>query len=327
MPAAQSAMLSSEEVTRLKKVFYQKQPVIESRDYRTTVKPRIDAIAQMNGVIVETYGQATYPTENPLTGEIDTVTHDLSRIIVGDLDPNKKTFIVIGGTHGYEKGGPLAALKFAEEDALKYAEKDDCNIIIYPCLNPGPYEKELRHTIGRIDANRDAKLLEAESEAMQAFVQSINALHKTMFKGDLSRKFTAACDLHETPKKDLELAKEDTKFGGSMPDLTDFPYGFSLILNQRHMPLGEYVMAVVANENHPIVEGDEMYGMTNYGGILHAEDSKAQGTVRQFMEHYTEHGSMTTELCDINLDDSVPDDERLQTQLLTIRAMISFNYS
>ena len=77
-------------------------------------------------------------------------------ILIGDFSQERPCYIVLGGTHGYEKGGPLAALKFAEEQASQYADR--LNIVIYPCLSPGPYEKELRFTEGRIDINRDALL-------------------------------------------------------------------------------------------------------------------------------------------------------------------------
>ncbi|MDX1459934.1 MAG: hypothetical protein R3348_02660, partial [Xanthomonadales bacterium] len=140
--------------------WYRERPVIPSRDYVQTLVPRIRALGERAGFMLEKYGEASYTTDihddDGTVIETGRVTHGLYRLLVGDFDPEKPCYVVLGGTHGYEKGGPLAALKIAEEDAARYAEQS--NIVIYPCLCPGPYEKELRFTEGRVDPNRDAFL-------------------------------------------------------------------------------------------------------------------------------------------------------------------------
>ena len=103
--------------------WYQAHPVIPSRDYVRTLVPRIRALGERAGFRLEKYGEATYTTdtnaEDGSVGETSHVTHDLFRLLIGDFDPEKPCYMVLGGTHGYEKGGPLAALKFAEEDASR----------------------------------------------------------------------------------------------------------------------------------------------------------------------------------------------------------------
>ena len=91
--------------------------------------------------------------------------------------------MIIAGTHGYEKGGPLTAIDFLENHAEQYVH--DYNIVVYPCICPGPYEKELRFTENRVDPNRDALLENPNSAEMRAFTKSIKDLH-----GQLSVSYT-----------------------------------------------------------------------------------------------------------------------------------------
>ena len=118
-------------------------------------------------------------------------------------------------------------MKFAEEEASKYTDR--FNIVIYPCLSPGPYEKELRFTEGRIDINRDAFLDNAKSEEMRALAKSVKELHQRLFNGDPNKKFTAAIDLHETPFMDIAIDQENAAAGGETFELDIFPKGMFLI--------------------------------------------------------------------------------------------------
>lgn len=321
--------------------WYREQPVVPSRDYAKTLVPRIMALGEREGFTVEKYGSASYATDNG-TDRPDTVTHDLFRILVGDFDPDKPTYFVLGGTHGYEKGGPLAALGFAEEEAAQYAEK--YNIVIYPCLCPGPYEKELRFTQGRIDPNRDALLNGARSQEMQALAESVKELHARMFGDDLTKKFTAAIDLHETPKKDIAINMENAAAGGEMLKLDIFPKGLFLIAFDEDQDLGQRIIQSVSGAGYPIVDDPTIYDAPNHGGmILMSEmgattswvrqilktlipclltpDKSATGRVRQLLKTFTA-ASFTTEYCDVNLDDATPDAERTGPQRAAIRGML-----
>ena len=78
-----------------------------------------------------------------------------------------------------------------------------------PCLCPGPYEKELRFTEGRVDPNRDAFLDDAKTQEMRALARSVKELHQRLFDGNPERKFAAAIDLHETPRLDIAIDREN----------------------------------------------------------------------------------------------------------------------
>jgi len=310
------------------KKWYQERPVIKARDYVNTLVPRIKALGERAGFSLEKYGEATYTTSS-ITAVSDTtdavvektsqVTHDLFRLLIGDFSQERPCYIVAGGTHGYEKGGPLAALKFAEEEAAKYTDR--FNIVIYPCLSPGPYEKELRFTEGRIDINRDAFLYSAHSQEMKALAKSVRELHTRLFKGDLNKKFTAAIDLHETPFLDIAIDKENAEAGGETFELDIFPKGLFLIAFDEDQKLANKIIQNVRIEGHHVVDDDTLYGSPNHDGVLlMSEMGPVTGRVRQLFKHFTT-ASFTTEYCDEGLTDETPDAERVDPQMAAIKGM------
>ncbi len=303
--------------------WYRERPVIPARDYVKTLVPRITALGERAGFRLEKYGEATYSTamaaEDGGAGEATHVTHDLFRLLIGDFDPEKPCYVVLGGTHGYEKGGPLAALKFAEEEAARYT--NECSIVIYPCVCPGPYEKELRFTEGRIDPNRDAFLDKAQSQEMRALARSVEELHQRLFNGDSSRKFTAAIDLHETPFMDIAIDKENAEAGGEAFELEIFPKGMFLIAFDEDLALAQQIIRNVRREGHHVVDDDTLYGSPNHDGILlMSEMGNVAGRVRQLLKHFAT-ASFTTEYCDEHLTDETPDAERVEPQMAAIRGM------
>jgi len=252
------------------KRWYQEHPVIPSRDYVKTLVPRIKALGERAGFELERYGEASYTTlSDGLDGSVEKtsrITHDLYRLLIGDFSQERPCYIILGGTHGYEKGGPLAALKFAEEEASQYADR--FNIVIYPCLSPGPYEKELRFTEGRIDINRDAYLNNAKSQEMRALAKSVKELHQRLFNGDQNKKFTAAIDLHETPFMDIAIDKENAEAGDETFELDIFPKGLFLIAFNEDQHLANKIIQNVRLEGHHVVDDDTLYGAPNHDGVL-----------------------------------------------------------
>jgi hypothetical protein len=303
--------------------WYQARPVIPSRDYVKTLVPRIKALGERAGSELEKYGEASYTTDSyAVDGSVEKtsrVTHDLYSLLIGDFNQERPCYIILGGTHGYEKGGPLAALKFAEEEASKYTDR--FNIAIYPCLSPGPYEKELRFTEGRIDINRDAFLDDAKSQEMRALARSIKELHQRLFNGDPNKKFAAAIDLHETPFMDIAIDKENAAAGGETFELDIFPKGMFLIAFNEDRHLANKIIQNVRREGHHVVDDDTLYGAPNNDGVLlMSETAPVTGRVRQLLKHFAA-ASFTTEYCDIDLTDETPDAERVDPQMAAIRGM------
>ena len=177
-------------------------------------------------------------------------------------------------------------MKFAEEEASQYTDR--LNIVIYPCLSPGPYEKEIRFTEGRIDINRDAFLDSAQSQEMQALAKSVKELHQRLFGGDSDKKFTAAIDLHETPFMDIAIDKENAETGGETFDLDIFPKGLFLIAFDKDQKLANKIIQNVRIEGHHVVDDDTLYGSPNHDGVLlMSQMGPATGRVRNLFKHFT----------------------------------------
>jgi murein peptide amidase A len=66
----------------------------------------------------------------------------------------RKTVLFVGGLHGDEPAGVIAALKLA--DALKRNEKKLlCRAIVVPCINPDGLVAQTRVNAGKVDLNRN----------------------------------------------------------------------------------------------------------------------------------------------------------------------------
>lgn len=299
--------------------WYKGQKIKPHRDYATTVVPRIEALRGRKGVNVETYGSVTYELEND-QGGIAKRTHDLYVIRIGDFNPDKPTHVIIGGTHGYEKGGVEAALNTAENEAAQYTGEHI--ILIYPCLCPGPYEIEHRFTQGVIDPNRDALLIGAQSPEMQAFVASIQAQHQRLFGDDLTRKFNTSVDLHETPLLDQTvILKMMEDLQGEDFGIDDgFPEGMFLITgDENNLVFAQNVIRRIRAEGHAIVDDEKLYGEENRKGVLL---NNRGGTVSTFMSKFA-RVSMTTEFCGLGLHDGMPDSKRAAPQMAVVQATIA----
>lgn len=297
------------------KKWYAKHPVKSQRNYQKTIVPRIEALSQRQDFLVEKYGIVNYKT-----GSIS-VNHDLFCIFVGDFDPEKPTYLILGGTHGYEKSGPLATLEFLEVEAEKYIK--EYNLIVYPCLCPGPYEKELRYTEGRIDPNRDALLDSPKSQEMIAFTSSIKSLHERLYGVKSGKKFTASIDLHETPKMDLEINSENVRIGAEQFKIDIFPEGWFLIAFEEDKKLGKHIVQTVKDSGFKIVDDKTIYEENNHCGmILKSNLDMSIGLVRNFMKLYSA-ASFTTESSGLDIDDNMPDDERIAPQMAAIKGMLT----
>lgn len=299
--------------------WYKEQKVKPHRDYALTIEPRIKTLQECEGMTVETYGSVTYE-HNSDQGTVDKRTHDLFVIRVGDFDPKKPTNVIIGGTHGYEKGGVEAALSFAEQEAMQL--NDTHNILIYPCLCPGPYEIEHRFTQGAIDPNRDALLEGAQSPEMQAFVQSIQEQHQRLFGDDFTGKFNVSCDQHETPQLDktVILAMMEDLSGEKFDIDEKFPEGMFVITNpKRNVAFAQSIMRRVRADGHRVVDDEKLYGKPNREGVLLLG---LKGTVQDLMSKFAKI-SITTESCGLHIHDALPDDVRAADQLSVIRALFS----
>lgn len=120
---------------------------------------------------------------------------------------NKPTICISAGSHGTEKSGPIAALKFIKD---YIPSKNDPRIIILPLLNPDGFLKNTRKNYRDIDLNRHF----FDDPKPKEIVKIINSIEK--------ENISLFVSLHEDDEKkgvylynyskDDKIAKKTIKF-------------------------------------------------------------------------------------------------------------------
>jgi len=179
---------------------------VRHRRYDQDVVPRVEALAADFEVV--RYGELAYGADS----------YPLLALKSRDWRPDLPVALVTGGVHGYETSGVLGALRFAEEQAARYA--GHVNLLVAPCVSPWAYERICRWNYHAVDPNRNfgARREAAESSALIALL------------APLAGQFLLHIDLHETTDTDATefqpaLAARD----GKEPDRDGVPDGFYLV--------------------------------------------------------------------------------------------------
>ena len=159
-----------------------------------------------------------------------------------------RPFVALGGVHGYETSGVHGAMRFMDEEALKYADK--FNIIVAPCISPWAYETINRWNNKAVDPNRSFTS-DGQSEESSNLMKYISTLETN---------WVAHIDLHETTDTDETVfcpalaARDALDFDyGSIPD------GFYLCGNTENpeIPFQSAVLEAVSKVTHIAEEDGE----------------------------------------------------------------------
>ena len=112
-------------------------------------------------------------------------------ILMNKKVDEKKPFVLItGGVHGYETSGVQGAIRFLEDEALKYSEH--FNLLVAPCISPWGYETINRWNPYTVDPNRSFRK-DGEAEEALLLMAYLKALNINV---------TVHIDLHETTDTD-----------------------------------------------------------------------------------------------------------------------------
>jgi hypothetical protein len=206
--------------------------------------------------------------------------------------------LVTGGVHGYETSGVHGALRFAEQEASRYADR--INLLIAPCVSPWAYERIHRWNPDAIDPNRSFRpdSPAAESAALMRLV------------APLREHFLLHIDLHETTDTDESefrpaLAARD----GKEYEPGEIPDGFYVVgdADNPQLAFQQAMIDAVARVTHiapadakgeiigsPVVSpGVIVYAFTSLG--LCAGITKARST--STTEVYPDSAQATPEQC------------------------------
>lgn len=107
-----------------------------------------------------------------------------------DWNDDLPSALITGGVHGYETSGVQGALRFAEQDAERFAGR--INLLVAPCVSPWGYERIHRWNPNAVDPNRSFRPASRAPEA--AALMSLIASR--------AARFALHIDLHETTDSD-----------------------------------------------------------------------------------------------------------------------------
>lgn len=174
---------------------------VRLRSYADDVLQRVEALRARWDV--QSYGEVAYADER----------FPLMALRSRDWQPGLPNVLVTGGVHGYETSGVHGALRFADEQAARYASR--VNLLIAPCVSPWAYERIQRWNSDALDPNRSFRANSSAQESA-ALMQLV---------APLRGQFAAHIDLHETTDTDESeyrpavAARDGVEFvPGTIPD-------------------------------------------------------------------------------------------------------------
>ncbi|HET6603590.1 MAG TPA: M14 family metallocarboxypeptidase [Xanthomonadaceae bacterium] len=142
--------------------------------------------------------------------------------------------LVTGGVHGYETSGVHGALRFAEDEADRYAGR--INLLVAPCVSPWGYERIHRWNADAVDPNRSFR---DDSPAQESA-----ALMRLV--APLRDRFVLHIDLHETTDSDeTEFRPALAARDGKPHEPGEIPDGFYAVGDTENPQL-EFQQAVIA---------------------------------------------------------------------------------
>lgn len=127
--------------------------------------------------------------------------------------PEHPTVLVSAGVHGDEPAGVYAIVDFLEHEAGQYADK--VNLCVFPCMNPGGFEANTRHTMSGVDLNRSFD--DEESAKQETFAVEVFTMKEWMEY--YHPQVRLALDLHENNPDAFEEDIEEAD-GGDVPEET-----------------------------------------------------------------------------------------------------------
>ncbi|PIV32636.1 MAG: peptidase [Lysobacterales bacterium CG02_land_8_20_14_3_00_62_12] len=175
------------------------------------------------------------------------------------------TVLVTGGVHGYETSGVQGALRFAEQQAARYAGR--INLLIAPCVSPWAYERIHRWNPQAVDPNRSFRHPSPAPEAAALIGLVAPLVDACVLHIDLHE----TTDSDETEFRPALAARDGEPFAaGEIPD------GFYTVGDSANpqLPFQQALIAAVAAITHiaPADANGEIIGspMVAPGVILYA---------------------------------------------------------
>lgn len=202
---------------------------VRQRSYADDVLTAIEALR--GRFYVELYGDVVYAGAH----------HPAERFPLRALrsrgwQPGRPSVLVTGGVHGYETSGVHGALRFADTQAERFADR--ANLLIVPCVSPWAYERFQRWNFDAVDPNRSFR--EGSPAQESAALMRLIAQHQAQYG-----PFAAHIDLHETTDTDeSEYRPAVAARDGKVFEPGRIPDGFYLVDNSEN-PQPAFQQAII----------------------------------------------------------------------------------
>ena len=247
----------------------------QDRDYYEDIVKPLKNICQGNGFELTKFGTIKSPFDKGLLKHEE---YDLHAVKVGDWNDKSKPVVVLtADVHPNEPSGRLALMKFLGEDAAKYAEDNNVNVLVVPNLNPIGFEVNTRLNPQYLDVNRGARTeKEAKEKSIERAEESV-AFMKMIDEEIVQegRPLAYAGDFHEMQKADKYIfAAQALKEGKNTPEAAEYSNGFFVMVVKALGEVGNIFAqkiidaATAEGTGMTAATDEEIYEEKNYGGKL-----------------------------------------------------------
>ncbi len=237
---------------------------MRKRSYQDDVVTAIDRLRSRFDVVQ--YGTLVYPPD----------TYPLLAIRSREWRDELPIALVTGGVHGYETSGVHGALRFAEEQASRYAGR--INLLVAPCISPWAYERIHRWNAHAIDPNRSFRK-DSPAEESVALMRLVAPIRDRVLMH---------IDLHETTDTDeTEFRPALAARDGKPHEPGEIPDGFYLVDDSANPQpsFQDAIIEAVAKVTH-IAPADA-------NGQIIGSDVVAPGVIRYPLDDLGLCGSIT----------------------------------
>jgi hypothetical protein len=206
--------------------------------YETEVVSRIknlDGKAQVRQAGTLRYNHKNYP---------------LYYLFIPSTNPESPAVFISAGIHGDEPAGVYAALGFSENRIQGYI--NEFSFVIFPCINPGGFEKGTHNNPNDFNLNREFKKKKPQKE--------ISILKQALAGED--RHYCVAIDMHEDDPR--------VKLDG-FPK-SENPNGFYMYeACPKKARIGRKIIRTIKSKGFPINSREKVYQDKNDNGLIWKE--------------------------------------------------------
>lgn len=181
--------------------------------------------------------------------------YEMKCVLIGDPYNGKPTVGILCGVHGYEEGGVEGGLAFILQDAPEYLKH--FNFVVFPCVSPSGYERDMRLTAQKINPNRNFK--------------EGTTVPETKLVMDMMRKLNISMiltdDKHETTFSDGIIALQEGAKDLDHRTMARSTYVLEFCRSARH-EVGSAMIRAIEKMRMPVCRMPKIFDIPNDNGVI-----------------------------------------------------------